>query len=45
MARMATVRAAVCHAAGSPLEVREVELDEPREGEVLVRLHATGVPT
>ncbi len=36
-------RAAVAVAAGKPLEVMEVDLDGPREGEVLVEIKATGV--
>jgi S-(hydroxymethyl)glutathione dehydrogenase/alcohol dehydrogenase len=36
-------RAAVFHAPGEPLEVREVELREPRAGEVLVRMAAVGI--
>jgi S-(hydroxymethyl)glutathione dehydrogenase/alcohol dehydrogenase len=37
------MRAAVAFEAGKPLEVCEVELSGPAEGEVLVRLGATGV--
>src|SRR5579884_1000807 len=37
------MRAAVLEAFGKPLAVREVELSEPRAGEVLVRLAACGV--
>jgi S-(hydroxymethyl)glutathione dehydrogenase/alcohol dehydrogenase len=37
------MRAAVLEEFGEPLAVREVELAEPRAGEVLVRLHACGV--
>jgi S-(hydroxymethyl)glutathione dehydrogenase/alcohol dehydrogenase len=37
------MRAAVLERFGEPLEVQEVELAEPRAGEVLVRLHACGV--
>ena len=37
------VRAAVLEEFGQPLAVQEVELAEPRAGEVLVRLHACGV--
>lgn len=37
------IRAAVLEEFGQPLEVQEVELDEPRAGEVLVRLAACGV--
>jgi S-(hydroxymethyl)glutathione dehydrogenase/alcohol dehydrogenase len=36
-------RAAVAVAAGKPLEVIEVDLEGPREGEVLVEIKATGV--
>jgi S-(hydroxymethyl)glutathione dehydrogenase/alcohol dehydrogenase len=37
------VRAAVAIAAGKPLEVTTVELDGPREGEVMVEIKASGV--
>ena len=37
------IRAAVLEEFGAPLVVREVELAEPRAGEVLVRLVACGV--
>src|SRR6476659_7970437 len=37
------MRAAVLEEFGEPLAVQEVELAEPREGEVLVRLAACGV--
>jgi S-(hydroxymethyl)glutathione dehydrogenase/alcohol dehydrogenase len=37
------IKAAVLEQFGSPLEVQEVELAEPRAGEVLVRLAACGV--
>ncbi|MGI8845959.1 MAG: alcohol dehydrogenase catalytic domain-containing protein, partial [Thermoleophilaceae bacterium] len=37
------MRAAVLEEFGQPLEVQEVELAEPRSGEVLVRLEACGV--
>jgi S-(hydroxymethyl)glutathione dehydrogenase/alcohol dehydrogenase len=37
------MRAAVLEEFGAPLAVQEVELSEPRSGEVLVRLHACGV--
>src|SRR5436305_4407184 len=40
--RMIT-RAAVLERIGAPLVVTELELDAPRPGEVLVRLHASGV--
>jgi len=36
-------RAAVAWEAGKPLSIEEVDLDGPKEGEVLVRLIATGV--
>src|SRR5690242_13498135 len=36
-------RAAVAFAAGKPLEIMEVDLDGPREGEVLVEIKATGI--
>ncbi|MDH3581071.1 MAG: alcohol dehydrogenase catalytic domain-containing protein, partial [Hyphomicrobiales bacterium] len=36
-------RAAVAVAAGKPLEITEVDLDGPKEGEVLVEIKATGV--
>ena len=36
-------RAAVAFEAGKPLEVTEVNLDGPREGEVLVEIKATGI--
>jgi S-(hydroxymethyl)glutathione dehydrogenase/alcohol dehydrogenase len=37
------MRAAVQYAFGEPLVVRDVELDAPRSGEVLVRMAASGV--
>jgi len=37
------VRAAVATAAGQPLEITTVQLDGPREGEVMVEIKATGV--
>jgi S-(hydroxymethyl)glutathione dehydrogenase/alcohol dehydrogenase len=37
------IRAAVLEEFGQPLSVQELQLDEPREGEVLVRLVACGV--
>jgi S-(hydroxymethyl)glutathione dehydrogenase/alcohol dehydrogenase len=37
------IRAAVAVAAGRPLELTTVQLDGPREGEVLVEIKATGV--
>ncbi|MDY0066514.1 MAG: S-(hydroxymethyl)glutathione dehydrogenase, partial [Steroidobacteraceae bacterium] len=36
-------RAAVAYEAGKPLEVTTVELDGPKDGEVLVEIKATGV--
>jgi len=36
-------RAAVAVGAGKPLEIMEVDLDGPREGEVLVEIKATGI--
>ncbi len=36
-------RAAVAVAAGKPLEVMDVNLDGPREGEVMVEIKATGI--
>ena len=36
-------RAAVAFAAGKPLEIVEIEVAPPRAGEVLVKIHATGV--
>jgi S-(hydroxymethyl)glutathione dehydrogenase/alcohol dehydrogenase len=36
-------RAAVAVAAGKPLEIMEVDLEGPREGEVLVEVKATGI--
>ena len=36
-------RAALFRAPGQPLEVREIELGEPRAGEVLVRMAAVGI--
>jgi S-(hydroxymethyl)glutathione dehydrogenase/class III alcohol dehydrogenase len=36
-------RAAVAWTAGKPLEIEEVEVAAPRQGEVLVRIKATGV--
>ncbi len=36
-------RAAVAVAAGKPLEIMEVDLEGPREGEVLIEIKATGV--
>ena len=36
-------RAAVFYGAGMPLEVREIDLDEPRANDVLVRMSAVGI--
>ena len=36
-------RAAVAVAAGKPLEITEIDVQGPQEGEVLVRMVATGV--
>jgi S-(hydroxymethyl)glutathione dehydrogenase/alcohol dehydrogenase len=36
-------RAAVIAAAGKPLEIMEVNLDDPKEGEVLIEIKATGI--
>jgi NDMA-dependent alcohol dehydrogenase len=36
-------RAAICTAVGAPIEVADVELDDPHAGEVRVRLGASGV--
>lgn len=38
-----TIRAAVLHEFGRPLVVEELELDPPKQGEVLVRMAASGV--
>ena len=37
------VRAAVAHEAGKPLTIETVNLDGPRDGEVLVEIRATGI--
>jgi len=37
------IRAAVLEEFGAPLAVQDVELADPKAGEVLVRLHACGV--
>ena len=37
------IRAAVATAAGKPLSIEEVDLDGPREGEVLIEVKATGI--
>jgi Zn-dependent alcohol dehydrogenase len=36
-------RAALFHAVGEPLEVAEIDLEEPRADEVLVRMVAVGI--
>ncbi|MGY8995451.1 MAG: alcohol dehydrogenase catalytic domain-containing protein, partial [Alphaproteobacteria bacterium] len=36
-------RAAVAHKAGAPLTIEEVDLEGPRDGEVLVEVKATGI--
>ncbi|MBO7942463.1 alcohol dehydrogenase catalytic domain-containing protein, partial [Streptomyces sp. S9] len=36
-------RAAVAFAAGEPLKIVEIDVQPPKAGEVLVRIHATGV--
>ena len=36
-------RAAVAVAAGQPLQIMEVNLDDPKEGEVLIEIKATGI--
>ena len=36
-------RAAIAYGAGKPLEIETVQLDGPREGEVLVEIKATGI--
>ena len=38
-------RAAVALEAGKPLEIMDVNLDGPKEGEVLVEIKATGFAT
>src|SRR5699024_8424018 len=40
---MVTMTAAVAVTAGSEFELREVELDEPRADEILVRILASGI--
>src|SRR5262249_28917834 len=42
-ARRVKTEAALFHEVGRPLEVREIELREPRAGEVLVRIAAVGI--
>jgi S-(hydroxymethyl)glutathione dehydrogenase/alcohol dehydrogenase len=38
-----TTRAAICREAGRPWEIVDLELDDPRSGEVLVRFEAAGL--
>ena len=40
---MMKTRAAVAWKAGAPLTIEEVDLDGPRDGEVLVEVKATGI--
>ncbi len=37
------IKAAIAHPSQENLAIREVELDEPRDDEILVRIHAVGV--
>ena len=37
------VRAAVAHEAGKPLTIETVQLDGPKEGEILVEIKSTGI--
>ena len=37
------IKAAVVREAGQPFQIEDVELDAPQAGEVLVKIHATGV--
>ncbi|MEM9453466.1 MAG: S-(hydroxymethyl)glutathione dehydrogenase/class III alcohol dehydrogenase [Myxococcota bacterium] len=37
------VKAAVAHTAGQPLSIEEIDLEGPKEGEVLIEVKATGV--
>jgi len=41
--RTRTIMAAVCHGAGRPLSLESLEIDEPRDDEVLVRIVASGI--
>jgi S-(hydroxymethyl)glutathione dehydrogenase/alcohol dehydrogenase len=43
MSRVIKSRAAVAFAAGEPLKIVEIDVQPPKAGEVLVRIHATGV--
>ncbi|MBB5986407.1 NAD(P)-dependent alcohol dehydrogenase [Sphingobium lignivorans] len=38
-----TTRAAICYGAEKPFSIEDVTLDDPREDEVLVRIHACGI--
>ena len=40
---MIASRAAVAHEAGKPLSIETVNVDGPREGEVLIEIRATGI--
>ena len=40
---MVASRAAVAHQAGKPLTIETIEVQGPREGEVLVEIKATGI--
>ena len=40
---MRQARAAVCRAYGEPLSIEDIELDDPQDGEVVVRLAATSI--
>ena len=40
---MMKTRAAVLRKGGTPWEITELDLDEPRAGEVLVRMDAAGL--
>ena len=40
---MAESRAAIAHEAGQPLSIETIQVDGPREGEVMVEIKATGV--
>src|SRR5947208_14040016 len=41
--RSMDVRAAVAYQAGAPLTIETVQLDGPKDGEVLVEIKATGI--
>lgn len=40
---MMKIRAAVARAPHAPMVIEELEIEEPRDGEILVRVIATGV--